>query len=292
MKTIAISNCKGGTAKSTTAINLAAGLTFFERKVLLIDIDPQGHATKGLNVDTSQIPTISDIIYTEPSSKEDLKLENVVVNVPFDSIGTLDILPADLSLSVAEMKLTTTPAKEFKLRKILENSKYDYIIIDCPPTFGTLAINAFVASDYVVMPVQLGYFSLEGVSSFYEAFHHINQNVCNVINHQTEILGALITFFDTRTKIAKEIYSLVKDKLGDKVFKTHIPQNVKLCEAQLKGVPIYAYDPECSGSLSYWEFVNEFKGRLKEENAKRSKRSPEREKDDIRGLQTRFTPTR
>lgn len=249
MRIIAIANQKGGVGKSTTAINLAAGLAYKQQKVLLVDIDPQGHSTKGLGISTEEKATISDVLCNELLDAESVIEKTYIPN--------LDILPADLSLAVAEMKMSTMGAKEFKLRKKLSGLKYDYIIIDCPPTFGTLTMNTFLAAKEIIMPVQLGYFSLEGVDNFLETISFVNKNIGSVVNHETDILGVLITFHDLRSKLANQVKDMLLKLFDGKVFNTVIPQNVKLNEAQSQGLAIFDYSPESKGAESYLKLTEE-----------------------------------
>lgn len=250
MRSIAIANQKGGVGKSTTAINLGAGLIRHGKKVLLIDCDPQGHASLGLGIDAQNIKTIADLI-----AKEKINLEEVISHT---DVKGFDIIPSDIGLSVAEMELSTKGAKEFKLRNSLKSLRgYDYVIIDCPPTFGTITMNAFTTASEIILPVQLSYFSLEGVVSFVDTIDFINREIGSVVSHNIGILGVLITFFDTRTRISKNIYKQLQDVFGNKIFSTKIPQNVKLNEAQSFGKTIFEYEPNCRGAEAYYDFANE-----------------------------------
>jgi len=255
MKKIAIANHKGGVGKSTTCINLGAGLASLGKKVLIIDTDPQGHTTMGLGVDASNLLTIGELLLSEDLSYKDIIQHTYIKNV--------DIIPSDLRLSMVEMKLSSFPAKEFRLRNKLKGIKgYDVIIFDCAPTFGTLPLNVFNIADEIILPIQLGYFSFEGVNSFIETINTINRDIGPVINHKISISGALITFFDSRTKMSKSVLKNIKSIFGPILFKAAIPQNIKLNEAQAHGKSIFDYDSKCKGAVAYMKFAKEVLKRM------------------------------
>jgi chromosome partitioning protein len=250
VKIIAIANQKGGVGKTTTAINLSAALAKVGKKVLLIDMDPQGHATCGLGMQTHYKKTLAELL-----SYENCSLSEVISSTYHDN---LDVIPSDLSLAVAEMKLSMTGAKEFRLRTRLSSLEgYDFVVIDCPPTFGTLAMNAFTYADEVILPIQLSYFSLEGVSNFVETLNFVNKDINSIVNHEIKIGGVLITFCDTRARISKEIMQSIERVFGRSLFNTKIPNNVKINEAQAQGKVVFDHDPTCKGALAYEAFAKE-----------------------------------
>ena len=253
---IAIANQKGGCGKTTTAINLAAGLAYEGKKVLLIDMDPQGQSTSGVGIETKDKLTIAELLCHEDCDVVDVMQESY--------INGLSVIPSDSSLAVADLKMSQLPAKEFCLRTKLEEDQhlFDYIIVDTAPTLGTLLTNSLVFSDYVILPLFLDYSHLSGMQNFIDTINHTNKKVSQLVNHKAEILGVLITFFKLNTNHAKRIYNAVNELFEDKVFNTRIPENVKLKDSQEAGKAIFDYDPNCTSAIAYEEFVKEIIDKL------------------------------
>jgi len=250
MRKIALANHKGGVGKSTSCINLAAALARLKKKVLVIDADSQGHTTIGLGVDTKDKLTIAELLCDDSVTPKDVIQKTYIKN--------LDIIPSDLSLSIAEMKMASMAAKEFRLRNKLKNIKnYDFVIYDCSPNFGTVSLNVFAEATEIILPLQLSFFSLEGVSKFVDTISFINKDIGPIVGHEINISGVLLTFFDTRTKMAQNVHTRIKDIFENKVFKAAIPQNVKLNEAQAEGLSIFDYCPDCKGAKAYMKLGKE-----------------------------------
>lgn len=260
MKIIAVSNQKGGVGKSTTSINLGAFLARdHDKKVLLVDLDPQGNTTAGLGIETNDRLTLSDLLCSDPEKAESVcSFDEVKIET---SIKGLDLLPSDLSLALAEMKLYTMFGREFKLRQHLVGLDYDYIIIDCPPSFTMLTMNAFTAATEILMPIQMNFFCMKGVDSFLQGVKFINSQIAPVMKHKAEIKHVLMTFFDLRPKMSNEIYTKLSEIFGDQIFETKVPINNKLNEAQAHGKPIFEYDRKCKGFIAYSDLAKEFVGR-------------------------------
>ena len=271
MRLIAVANHKGGVGKSTTVINVGAALANLGYRVLIIDTDAQGHTTLGLNIQTQEKQTIAELICSEQVSLIDV--------IQHTSIKRLDIIPSDLSLAIADLKLSTMPAKEYRLRtklKGIEKYPYDYILFDCAPTFGTITMNVFSVAREIILPVQLGYFSLEGVNTFIDTVQFVNKTIGSLVDHTISITGVLITVYDTRTKLAREILATVQDIFKDTLFKTTIPQNIRLNEAQSHGQSLFEYDATCKGAVASMSLAKEI---IERENREQYQQGPKKSKE-------------
>ena len=241
VRIIAITNQKGGVGKTTTAINLSACLAAMGKKVLAIDADQQGNTTSGLGLEKDEIEmTIYNVMLGE-CSLSDVKLPTCV--------DGLEVVPANISLTGAEIELIGKEDREFILKKEVEKIKdnYDFIIIDCPPSLNVITINALTASDTVLVPIQCEYFALEGLE---QLIHTINL-VKKGLNRQLELEGIVFTMFDARTNLSLQVVEEVKRSLGENVYRTIIPRNVRLGESPSHGLPIHLYDPKSKGAESY-----------------------------------------
>ena len=241
-KVISITNQKGGVGKTTTSVNLAAGLAYLNKKVLMIDIDPQANATQGIGVDRMQITgTTYDVIVGDKEIKDvTLKTE----------VPRLSVVPASTDLATADIELSELKSgRELRLKEKLKKIKknYDYIIIDCPPSLGLLNRNALAASDSVLIPVQCEYYALEGLTQLLSTIKFIQDS----FNSKLSIEGVLLTMLDQRTNLGVEVSQEVRKYFREKVYKTFIPRNVKLSEAPSEGKCIYDYDKNSEGAKAY-----------------------------------------
>jgi chromosome partitioning protein len=248
-ETIAILNQKGGCGKTTTAVNLSTALARNNKRILLIDLDPQGNATTSFGIIKSEV---EKTIYTTLTGKN--PVEEAIIPTGVDM---LDLVASNISLSGAEIELSGEIGFHSILNECLGSVKdsYDYILIDVPPSLGVLTINSLVASDSVIIPIQAEFYALEGMADLMEAM----QLVGNRLNSPSVIKGILLTLYDSRTRLGRDVYENVKEYFGEKenIFKTAIPRNVKLAEAPSHGKPCILYDEECKGSTAYLELAEE-----------------------------------
>lgn len=246
-KIIAIANQKGGVGKTTTSVNLGAGLAKLGKRVLLVDIDPQGNTTSGVGVNKADVANcIYDILINEVHPKDAI-MET--------QIEGLHIIPATIQLAGAEIELVPTISRELKLKKALHQVKvnYDYILIDCPPSLGILTINSLTAADSVIIPIQCEYYALEGLSQLLNTVRLVQKN----LNTHLQIEGVLLTMLDARTNLGIQVIEEVKKYFQEKVYRTIIPRNIRLSEAPSHGQSIITYDPRSKGAEVYLELAKE-----------------------------------
>jgi chromosome partitioning protein len=247
-KIISISNQKGGVGKTTTSINLSSYLAVMGKKVLLVDVDPQGNAGSGLGLDVNSLShTTYEVLLGEISARE---------AIAHTEVSGLNMIPANINLSGVDIDLVNQEGKEFSLKRAIAplRSEYDFIIIDCPPSLGLLTLNALSASDGVIITLQTEYFALEGLTQLMRIISLVQEN----LNPSLELEGVLLTMFDKRTNLSNQVASDVKSHFKEKVYTAMIPRNIKLGEAPSFGKPIHLYDPDGIGAVSYKSFAQEF----------------------------------
>lgn len=242
----AIANQKGGVGKTTTSVNLATAMAAVGKKVLLVDLDPQGNASTGLSVKRSDTSlSVYDVIFEEAKISETA----VATKVP-----RLSVLPSSVHLSGAEIELVSASEREYRLKKAFDQAEgYDYIVIDCPPSLSLLTLNALVVADAVIVPLQCEFYALEGLSQLVKTIERVRRN----FNPNLNIHGVVLTMFDGRNNLSNAVADDVRDFFGDKVYRTVIPRNVRLSEAPSYGLPAIVYDMKCRGSQAYIQLAKE-----------------------------------
>ncbi len=249
---IAVVNQKGGVGKSTTAVNLGACLAELGKRVLIVDIDPQGNATTGVGVEKEDVEKCIYDLLVENQPIADIIVPTIVDN--------LELVPATIGLAGAEIELVSSFSREVKLARALESVRdnYDYTLIDCPPSLGLLTLNALAAAEKLLVPIQCEYYALEGLGQLIETIKLVQ----NHLNRDLEIAGVIMTMFDSRNNLSQQVIDEVQKFFGDRVYRTVIPRNVRLSEAPSFGLPIMLYDPRSRGARSYQELALEIMAQL------------------------------
>ncbi len=248
MQTMAIANQKGGCGKTTTAVNLAAAMAELGKKVLLLDMDMQAHTTLGVGVDPETVTKSTYDVMVDPATP-------AIAAILQTRLPSLDIMPSNILLSGLDVEMAHKPGREFVLRRKLEGlyDRYEYCVIDCAPSLSLLTLNALAASDYVIVPVQTQYYALEGLKQLLETLDIVR----NRFNSRLSILGVLLTFYESRTLLSKDVEQQMRDYFKEKVFKTVIHRTVRLAEAPSAGQPVITYDPGCKGADEYRALARE-----------------------------------
>lgn len=253
-KVIAIANQKGGVGKTTTSINLSACVAEKGKKVLLIDIDPQGNATSGLSINNHDEKSVYDVLV------DDIKIEDAIKPT---MVKNLHICASNIDLAGAEIELVSLVSRENRLKNAIERmeTNYDYVFIDCPPSLGLITLNAFTAADSVIVPIQCEYYALEGLGQLVNSIKLVKKH----LNPDLEIEGVLLTMYDSRTRLSSQVAEEVSKYFGERVFDTVIPRNIRLSEAPSHGLPISMYDPLSKGARTYKKLAKELINKNKEE---------------------------
>lgn len=254
MSIISIAIQKGGSGKTTTAINLAAALRDRDHAVLVVDLDPQANLTQAMGIEEDIVPNMYTLLKRNDDGEE-LEIKKAIT-----SVNGVDLLPSNLDLAAAELELVSAFGRETFLEQILEEVKneYEYIIIDCPPSIGLLTANAIAASHFVLMPLQPEYLPLKGVHSFMRSLNNIKKR----LRLKTEVLGYVLTKFDHRKKLNQKVYEQLKEEFGNQVFDTRIRTNIALAQAQENGVDIFTFNSRCNGAQDYDSLTIEILERL------------------------------
>lgn len=255
LKITAIANQKGGVGKTSTCVNLCAGLGMAGKRVLLVDMDPQGNSTSGLGIERSAVEgSIYDILVDDADPAE------CTMATEWENVS---VVPATIDLAGAEIELVAAMSRETRLKKALERVDYDAVIIDCPPSLGLLTLNSFVAAASLIIPIQCEYYALEGLSQLMNTIKLVRSH----LNSSLVLDGLVLTMYDSRTRLSKDVADEVRARFGEKVFKTLIPRNVRISEAPSHGMPIQYYDQTSQGTTAYSKFTKEVLERWQSQEA-------------------------